>query len=144
MRSAKVASLTGALLVSKGAASAKQFMRPQDLRYEALEEPAEPAVGVVETLPMAQKPRRERRAKADGQARLSLRMSAVRHLRLRLAAAHLNRSGHSLVTAAVDHYLDNVLPHMIEGRCICVEQGREPGTACGAMSLHEPSPSNAS
>ena len=143
MRSARVASLTGALLVSKGAASAKQFMRPQDLRYEAPEEPAI-GVGVVETLPMVQKPRRERRARVDGQARLSLRMSAVRHLRLRLAAAHLNRSGHSLVTAAVDHYLDNVLPHMIEGRCICVEQGREPGTACGAMPLHEPSPSDAS
>jgi hypothetical protein len=142
MRSAKVASLTGALLVSKGAATAKQFMRPQDLRYEA---PVEPIVtGVVETLPTAQKPRRERRAKADGQARLSLRMSAVRHLRLRLAAAHLNRSGHSLITSAVDHYLDHVLPHLIEGRCICVEQGREPGTACGGMPLHEPSPSDAS
>ena len=142
MRSAKVASLTGALLFSKGAASAKQFMRPQDLRYETLSEPA--ATGIVETLPTAQKPRRERRAKADGQARLSLRMSAVRHLRLRLAAAHLNRSGHALVTAAVDHYLDNVLPNLIEGRCICVEQGREPGTACGAMSMREPSPSEAS
>jgi predicted DNA-binding protein len=93
----------------------------------------------VEFLP---KPRRERSGGGgeDGMTRLSLRMPTARHLRLRLAAAHLGRSNQGLILAAVDHYLDTVLPLLMAGRCACVEQGRDPVGGCAALGFGRAAP----
>ena len=115
----KAASLTSALLVAKGGA-APTGAAP---RFEPADN--------VQPLPMRLRPR----AGGDGQTRLSLRMNSARHLRLRLAAAHLGRSSHALMVAAIDHYLDNVLPPLLAGHCACLEQGRAPDGACAAMGF---------
>ncbi len=71
----------------------------------------------------------------DGLTRVSLRINAARHLRLRLAAAHLGLSNHGMMVAAIDHYLDNVLPMLMAGHCACVEQGRAPAGNCAALGF---------
>jgi predicted DNA-binding protein len=71
----------------------------------------------------------------DGVTRVSLRMPTARHLRLRLAAAHLGRSSHALMLAAIDHYIDTILPLLMAGRCACLEQGRAPAGDCAALGF---------
>lgn len=118
----KAASLTSALLVAKGDAAPAD--RPW--RYEP--------GGTVQPLP-ARARRRSGNGKDDGTLRATLRMSAAEHLQLRLAAAHLNQSVQALMRAAIDHYLDTVLPPLMNGRCLCLEQGRAPGGCCPAANL---------
>ncbi len=123
----RAASLTASLLVPKG-----------DATPSAKKAAASPRNATVEFLP---KPRRERSGGGeDGMTRLSLRMPTARHLRLRLAAAHLGRSNQGLILAAVDHYLDTVLPLLMAGRCACVEQGRDPVGGCAALGFGRAAP----
>jgi len=58
--------------------------------------------------------------KASDRARLTLRLDTDRHLRLRLTAAHLDVSLQELVTTAVDAYLNEISPDVINGSCICL------------------------
>jgi hypothetical protein len=93
------AALTDALLVTKGAATPRRLRR------------ARSGGGSI-------------RAKAgDGRTRLSLRVDDERLRRIRLAAAHLGGNGQSLLIAALDHYLDRVMPVLINGPCPCLERG---------------------
>jgi hypothetical protein len=92
------ASLTEALIVAKGAAAPSHFTT-------ARREPD---------------PIRHRPRPAEGRARLPLRLDEERHRRLRLATAHLRKSGQALLLAALDHYLDHVVPALIPGRCPCL------------------------
>jgi hypothetical protein len=115
------ASLTAGLLVAKGGAapSAKSDRFGGDSKVEVL-------------------PRRAgRRASGgnEGITRMTLRLNTARHLRLRLAAAHLGRSHHALAIAAIDHYIDNVLPLLLAGRCACLEQGRASEGGCPALGF---------
>ncbi|HEV2550567.1 MAG TPA: hypothetical protein VGU20_24855 [Stellaceae bacterium] len=110
----RAASLTG-LLVTKPAAPAPQFV----------------AEATVKPLPPRPAPKRGN----DGLTRVSLRLNSARHLRLRLAAAHLGLSNHGMMVAAIDHYLDNVLPMLMAGRCACVEEGRAPVGNCAALGF---------
>ena len=123
----KAASLTASLLVPKGDAA------PCD------KPAAREGGGTVEFLP---KPRRERSGGGgeDATTRVSLRLSAARHLRLRLAGAHLGRSSQALIRAAIDHYIDTVLPPLLAGRCACLELGRLPEGSCAALGFGRAGP----
>jgi hypothetical protein len=110
----RAASLSGSLL-TKPAAEAPQFI----------------GAASVKALPARPAPKRGN----DGITRVSLRINSARHLRLRLAAAHLGLSNHGMMVAAIDHYLDNVLPTLMAGRCACVEQGRAPAGNCAALGF---------
>ena len=118
----KTATLTGSLLVVKGAASPNAAVENDGGRATIQSLRARPM-----RAPYAQK--------NDGYSHLSLRMNSVRHLRLRLAAAHLGYSGNALVIAALDHYLDHVLPSLLEGNCGCLEKGRGQNQGCAAAAL---------
>ncbi|HUZ71672.1 MAG TPA: hypothetical protein VMU87_01695 [Stellaceae bacterium] len=99
------ASLTEALLVAKGAAAPSRFTTTRSSAGAG-------AGG--------------RARQPDGRARLPLRLDEKRHRRLRLATAHLRKSGQALLLAALDHYLDHVVPTLIEGRCHCLACGMTP------------------
>lgn len=64
--------------------------------------------------------------RVDVRTRVSLRLDDRRHRRLRLAAAHLRQSAQAVLLAALDHYLDHVVPAAIEGGCRCLEAGAAP------------------
>jgi len=110
----RTASLTG-LLVTKPAAPVPQSV----------------AEAAIKRLPPRPAPKRGN----DGLTRVSLRINSARHLRLRLAAAHLGLSNHGMMVAAIDHYLDNVLPMLMSGRCACVDEGRAPAGNCAALGF---------
>ncbi len=62
------------------------------------------------------------RSEIEGErARITLRLDPERHLRLKLAAAHMQRNLQDLVTEALDLYLDAVGPDFLEGRCACLD-----------------------
>jgi len=114
----KIGSLTASLLVAKGNAM------PSGERL---------SLDNVQFLP---KPSRQHTAgSGEGTTRVSLRMANARHSRLRLAAAHLGRSNQALMLAAIDHYIDTVLPALTAGRCACLEEGRAPAGSCTALGF---------
>ena len=119
----RAASLTG-LLLTKPAAPAPQSV------VEAM----------VKPLPTRPAPKRGN----DGLTRVSLRINTARHLRLRLAAAQLGLSNHGIMVAAIDHYLDNVLPTLMAGRCACLEEGRAPAGNCAALGFGRAHPDRCS
>ena len=92
MRLAGVASLTDALLVVKGAAA-----------------PSRPA---------PQPPRRS--TPSVGYLRVGVRLDEPRHRRLRLTAAHFRKSAQAVMLAALDHYLDRIVPSVLDKRCECL------------------------
>ncbi len=94
MSPSEVASLSDALLVVKGAAR-----------------------------PSATKRKVRRGSFDDGRVRVALRLDEPRHHRLRLAAAHLHKSAAAVLLAALDHYLDRIVPNALEESCACLEQG---------------------
>lgn len=98
MRLTAVASLTDALLVVKGAAA-----------------PSRP-------VPQAQR----QSARSEGVLRVALRLDEPRHRRLRLTAAHFRKSAQAVVLAALDHYLDRIVPSVLDERCACL--GRRAAT----------------
>jgi hypothetical protein len=118
----KAAPLTAALLVAKGGAAPSG------------EAGAEPQ-GTIEFLPKTGSKPRGGGGGDEGMTRVSLRMPTVRHLRLRLAAAHLGLSNQALMLAAIDHYIDTILPLLIAGRCACLEEGRAPSGQCAALGF---------
>lgn len=61
----------------------------------------------------------------SGSAKVSLRLDADRHRRLRLAALHQGSSGQKLLLAALDAYLDSSGAHALEKDCACLR--RRPG-----------------
>jgi hypothetical protein len=104
----KAASLTGALLSSKDA-----HAHPP----RAPEAPAATAES------------------SDAPRQVTLPLDAIRHRRLRLAAAHLDQTEDALMIAALDHYLDRVVSVLLDGRCACLEEGRTNGESCPAATF---------
>jgi hypothetical protein len=123
------AALTSTLLCSKGGAAPSAFISRPDLLYPERNVPEQGAT-VQPLNPRQARP--DGRGKDDGKTKVSLRMSAARHRRLRLAAAHLGQSAQTLVLEGLDYYIDHVLPTLIGGRCTCMELGIERGEACPA------------
>ncbi len=81
-----------------------------------------------------------RARRSDGRARLALRLEEERHRRLRLATAHLHKSAQALLLAALDHYLDHVVPTLIDGRCHCLACGVAPPAPGGPVPGVWPQP----
>lgn len=88
-----VASLTGTLLVVKGAAAPSRPVAPPPRRH----------------------PQRN-----DGRVRVPLRIDEARHRRLRLAAAHFHKSAQAVMLAALDNYLDRIVPNALDEHCQCI------------------------
>ena len=111
-RSNGPAALTSALLVRKGAALPAGYA----------------ALGAsVRVLPTANaqndesRPGHRSKEPADARTRISLRLDADRHLKLKLSAAHLHRSLQDLLINALDAYLEQVGPAVMNGKCACLE-----------------------
>jgi len=52
--------------------------------------------------------------------RMTFRLDEARHLRLRLAAAHLQRSRQDVLTEALDRFLDQISPEILSNHCVCL------------------------
>ena len=132
MNAPEAASLTSALLVRKGAAvpagyvslaaAVRSLRAPQPIEVEA----ATFADGATAGPTRA---RRRRRSAPDPRARISLRLDDERHLKLKLTGAHLHKKLQDIVIAALDGYLDQVGPAVMNGNCACLD-GR-----CAARGL---------
>ena len=104
----KPATLTSALLARKGGASPAFPLIPS-LGEDRPERRAAGRAG----LPMTT----EDRAPV---AKLTLRLDRERHLKLKLAAAHLRMSAQEILTKALDQYLDDMIPTCVDGGCQCL------------------------
>jgi|GEM_PF-1144648 len=128
----KPAALTSSLLARKGSAA------PADLHLVPLKRPAVPRP--VPVAPYADP------GPADGVpaqtqgcclgagaaealrheiAKLTLRLDKVRHLRLKLLAAHMQISLQDLLVRALDNYADQVAVEATRGQCTCLAQLEE-------------------
>jgi hypothetical protein len=121
----EAASLTSALLVRKGAAVPAGYVSLAAIvrgvrAPEANESVVAPLADAGKT--GATRPRR-RRSASDPRARISLRLDDERHLKLKLTAAHLHKKLQDVVIAALDGYLDQVGPAVMNGNCACLESG---------------------
>lgn len=58
-------------------------------------------------------------------AKLTLRLDKVRHLRLKLLAAHMQLSLQDLLVRALDSYVDQVAVRATRGQCSCLAQLEE-------------------
>ena len=56
----------------------------------------------------------------SARVRLTIRLNETRHMRIKLASAHLKRSLQDIMTEAVDRYLDQVAPEMLSSNCVCL------------------------
>ncbi|MGE0652836.1 MAG: hypothetical protein AB7P12_13975 [Alphaproteobacteria bacterium] len=105
------AKLTSSLLARKGTAapaalsSVAVALRPVDGASRA-QKCASPAYG----------------GDCSGKAppRMTFRLDEARHLRLRLAAAHLQRSRQDVLTEALDRFLDQISPEILSNNCVCL------------------------
>jgi hypothetical protein len=126
--------LTEALLARKGTAIPSRYVAPS-VPLAAV--PASPAseisvppspfevpsnsVTVVRRLRHRTRPKTGR----DGvdfhdRRRITLRLDPGRHVRLKLASAHLDRSIQDIVIDALDDHLARVAPNVAEGGCACL------------------------
>lgn len=127
------AALTGALLANKGAAAPSgtvssfldEYTSPKaavSLRAGGEEQRKEPTNGVSasKAKPGAGRSRKASVPPETGtRAKLSVRLDQSRHLKLKLAAAHLRRSSQTIMLEALDAYLTQVTPS-IGGDCACL------------------------
>jgi predicted DNA-binding protein len=101
----KPASLTSALLVSRSVAPKAEV------------DAAPRAGGNVQVLFTPKPPAALAGVETDDRlTRVSLRMQAKRAGRLKAAAQNLGRSNQALMVAAIDHYIEHVLPEMLAER----------------------------
>jgi len=129
MSALEAASLTSALLVRKGAAVPAGYATlVSTVRGLRAPEPSVerelPAEGTTVTVRRAR-----RKSVPDPRTRISLRLDDDRHLKLKLTSAHLHRSLQDILIAALDGYLDQVGPAVMNGNCACLDGG------CAARGL---------
>ena len=72
-------------------------------------------------------------------AKLTLRLDRERHLKLKLAAAHLRMSAQEILTKALDQHLDDVIPTCIEDDCKCLAR-LEQSQRDAPVDLHRKQP----
>lgn len=127
------AALTGALLANKGAAVPSgtvssfldEYTSPKaaaSLRPGREAQTTKPTNGVTapKAAPTASRSQKHSVPPETGaRAKLSVRLDQTRHLKLKLAAAHLRRSSQTIMLEALDAYLTQVTPS-IGGDCACL------------------------
>jgi hypothetical protein len=126
MNAPEAASLTSALLVRKGAAVPAGYVSlAAAVRGVRAPEANDSAVTTLAEAGKAggTRARRRRQSAADPRARISLRLDDERHLKLKLTAAHLHKKLQDVVIAALDGYLDQVGPAVMNGNCACLDGG---------------------
>lgn len=113
----KAATLTSALMVAKGAAVPAGLLAsgPGPAMRRA---PYVNGTGPRRAARPA--PTRPRRIK------LTVRLDPAQHLRLKLTAAHLQRSIQDLLAEALERQLSLTAPKVRDGSCLCVAQGTAP------------------
>ncbi len=57
----------------------------------------------------------------EARARITLRLDADRHLKLKLAGAHLRRSSQQILVEALDSYLKTSVPILMDDECGCLK-----------------------
>jgi len=127
-----IASLTSDLLARKGGATPASLMFPiagasaprVEMRLPPSEPPqprrAEPRVGA--TPPKSRSGGGKPPGRRGKSYKVSLRLDADRHQRLRLVALHEDRSGQQILLAALDEYLDSVAQQLMDGKCACLQR----------------------
>lgn len=122
------AALTGALLASKGAAapsnSVSAFLEEQPTSQESSRKsvaaaPSQVRLQMADTVTSSQGSEASSSEIAAARAKLSVRLDPDRHLRLKLAAAHLRRSSQAIMLDALDAYLSSVTP-ALDRACPCL------------------------
>lgn len=122
------AALTGALLASKGAAapsnSVSAFLEEQPTSQESSRKsvaaaPSQVRLQMADTVTSSQGSEASSSEIAAARAKLSVRLDPDRHLRLKLAAAHLRRSSQAIMLDALDAYLSSVTP-ALDPACPCL------------------------
>ena len=120
------AALTGALLANKGAAAPSNSVSAFLEEFPVAQQPAATAPAPARGKETVHAIDASLDLHADGgetetkaRAKLSLRLDPERHLRLKLAAAHLRRSSQAIMLDALDAYLSTVTTAM-DGNCHCL------------------------
>ncbi len=130
MERSPAATLTRSLLVRKGAAMpTPPVPPPAALPMEMARETVPHLVLLGRDAPPAGL--RPRPAGAGGagrteRRRISLRLDAARHRRVKLAATHLGISLQDVLVEALDAHLARVAPGLAEGGCTCLAGGLRP------------------
>jgi hypothetical protein len=121
MTAKKPPSLVSSVLVRKGDAS--------PTAYTATRQPAFAPVLVggsqVKTSGNLPARRTARTQEVTDHVRISVRMDVAEHLRLKLAAAHTQRSMSDVVAQALNDYIDRLAPGIEGGHCRCLESSEE-------------------
>jgi hypothetical protein len=115
MMSFRAAVLSGGLLARKGAAMPTGFTGVSTL-------PRAVSDGAARAAPAGAPPSGGRHDR-----KVSLRLDAERHRKLRLAAVHLGRSGQRILLDALDAHLARCAETIPAGDCACLQ--RKPGQA---------------
>ncbi len=114
----KTASLSGSLLVRKGAAGPSGYAHSINGGASAT-----PVQTILTGRPQGAAPPpalRKQTLDHNGRVRLSVRFDQDQHTRLQLASVHTKRSMRDLIASAVDHYLRQIAPNVRHGACACL------------------------
>ena len=131
MSAAPAASLSAALLVTKGNAQpSRGLAQPMTERIAlGLQGPRiVDAAAIARSVSPAFVPPPMPATHAPG--RITLRVDEKQRLRLRLASAHLGKSRQVILLDALDHYLKRVLPGVLHEPCPCIQGGSAVGGEC--------------
>ncbi len=124
------AALTGALLASKGAAAPSNTVSAFLKEFPKSAQPSpncpsgpppgiRPEEAVATVVPVTALSEKGGGGTTKARAKLSVRLDQGRHLRLKLAAAHLRRSSQAIMLDALDAYLSTIEP-TTDGNCPCL------------------------
>ena len=139
----KTAKLSSTLLVQKGLAGPTGAPVPDNDQLDLLPEPEsadaeQVAARTARNVQQQAQSLRDAFAAAPRQSRrvnLSFRLDKDRHHRLKVAAAHANRSAQDILMSALDDYLDQMAGAYMDGSCNCLaketDADRHPGLVPG-------------
>lgn len=146
MSSAPAASLSAALLVTKGNAQPSRGLaqpmterigfglretdrRDADTHHTGLRSTGAPEPApVMRSVPPAFVSPPTPMSAAPG--RITLRIDEMQRLRLRLASAHLGKTRQVILIEALEHYFKRVLPAFLHDPCPCIQGGSAIGSDC--------------
>jgi len=116
--SRRAASLTGDLMVRKGAAG-PSYLELAELADDHARRSRPTLVPPAQHRDKS-KSTRKKAGETGEKRRFTLRLSDDQHLRMRLASVHLHMSSQQMVMIALDEYLAKTAPHIHGGCCDCV------------------------
>lgn len=141
MSTAPAASLSAALLVTKGNAQPSRGLaqpmterigfglRDADTRDVGIREmSAVEPTPIMRPLPPAFVP--PPLPASTALSRITLRIDETQRLRLRLASAHLGKTRQVILIEALEHYFKRVLPAFLHDPCPCIQGGSAIGGEC--------------